>query len=463
MSAARDKSSEDPSSDSSETSAPREFEAPGPADLWAELPRRAVLASVQLPEVDDTAFRESLGELGRLASTLGLTVDGEVTQKRQSFDSSAYLGPGRLADLATVVKSRNVPTAVLLDHEVSPSQAREVQKQTGAHSVLDRTAVILEIFHRHANSKQAKAQVELVRLQYMAPRLRETQKLGDRQRGGIGGKGAGESAMELDRRKLRDRIAQLRGEIDALAAEHKTRSARRQGLRRVALCGYTNAGKSTLFRALTGSEVYIADKLFATLDTTVRQLHPEPKNKVLVSDTIGFIRNLPTKLVASFKTTLDEALEANLILHVVDSADPACERHIETTNSVLSEIGAGAVPQLLVFNKVDKLAGGELPERLRERFSKEGGEHIALSAKRPEDVLRMHAAIIEFFNRDLLEVELLVPYDKQAQRGPIFAAAEVLEETHDESGTRLRVRIDPIALKQLARDVHVLGPLKEKE
>jgi GTP-binding protein HflX len=379
-----------------------------------------------------------------------------VTQKRSGFDSAAYLGPGRLADLATMVKSRDVPTVVLLDHEVSPSQARQVQKTTGAHSVLDRTAVILEIFHRHARSRQAKAQVELVRLQYMAPRLRETKKLGDRQRGGIGGKGAGESAMELDRRKLRDRIAQLRDEIDALAAEHRTRSARRQGLRRVALCGYTNAGKSTLFRALTGSEVYIADKLFATLDTTVRQLHPEPKNKILVSDTIGFIRNLPTKLVASFKTTLDEALEANLILHVVDSADPACERHIETTNSVLSEIGAGDVPQLVVFNKVDKLEGGEVPEALRQRFP----EHIALSAKRPEDVARLHARIVDFFNRDLVEVELLVPYDRQAQRGPIFAVAEVLDESHDEAGTRLRVRIDPIALKQLAREVHVLGPTK---
>jgi GTP-binding protein HflX len=424
-----------------------------------ELPRRAVLASVQLPDVSEVDFRESLTELERLASTLGLTVEGEVTQKRQSFDSAAYLGPGRLADLATVVKSRSVPTVVLLDHEVSPSQARQVQKATGAHTVLDRTAVILEIFHRHANSRQAKAQVELVRLQYMAPRLREALKGGDRQRGGIGGKGAGESAMELDRRKLRDRIAQLRDEIDAMQTEHRTRSARRQGLRRVALCGYTNAGKSTLFRALTGSEVYIADKLFATLDTTVRQLHPEPKSKILVSDTIGFIRNLPTKLVASFKTTLDEALEANLILHVIDSADPACERHIATTNAVLQEIGAGDVPQMLVFNKIDKLPKNEdgseaaLPEALLQRFP----QHIAISAKRPEDVQRAHAAIVAFFDRDLVEAELLVPYDKQALRGPIFAAAEVLSEEHDEAGSRLRVRIDPIALKQLARDVHVVG------
>jgi GTP-binding protein HflX len=345
-----------------------------------------------------------------------------------------------------------------LDHEVSPSQARNLQVATSAHTVLDRTALILEIFHRHARSRQAKLQVELVRLAYMAPRLRESQKGGgDRQRGGIGGKGAGESHIELDRRKLRDRLAQLREELVQLEAEHKTRSARRQGLRRVALCGYTNAGKSTLFHALTGSETYIADKLFATLDTTVRTLVPEPRQRVLVSDTIGFIRNLPTKLVASFKSTLDEALEASLILHVVDSADPACERHIATTAGVLAEIGAGEVPQLFVFNKIDKLPDHKLPAGLGERFP----DHLAVSARDPEDVARLRQAIVDFFDRDRTEVELLVPYDRSQLRGQIFASAQVLAETYDDQGTRFRVRIDPIALRQLAREVQVIATKKE--
>lgn len=428
-----------------------------PQDLLAELPRRAVLASVQLPDCDELGFRESLAELGRLAKTLGLTVEGEVTQRRQSFDSGAYLGPGKLADLTTLLKTRDVPTVVLLDHEVSPSQARNIQVATGAHTVLDRTALILEIFHRHARSRQAKLQVELVRLSYMAPRLRENQKGGDRQRGGIGGKGAGESAIELDRRKLRDRLAQLREELEALSTEHKTRSARRQGLRRVALCGYTNAGKSTLFHSLTGSDTYIADKLFATLDTTVRTLVPEPRQKVLVSDTIGFIRNLPTKLVASFKTTLDEALEASLILHIVDCADPACERHIETTSGVLSEIGAGEVPQLLVFNKADKLPDGQLPPGLAEKFPK----HLLVSAREPADVARLHKAILEFFDQELTEAWLLVPYDRPQLRGQIFASAQVLGEEYDDAGTRFRVRIDKVALKQLAREVQVITGQKE--
>lgn len=444
--------------DSSSTNdSPAHLDSPERPDQLAEMPRRAVLASVQLPDCDDLAFRESLDELGRLAKTLGLTVEGEITQRRGSFDSGAYLGPGKLQELKTLVKSRDVPTVVLLDHEVSPSQARNIQTETGAHTALDRTALILEIFHRHARSRQAKLQVELVRLAYMAPRLRENQKGGDRQRGGIGGKGAGESMIELDRRKLRDRLAELRAELDALETEHKTRSARRQGLRRVALCGYTNAGKSTLFRALTGSEPYIADKLFATLDTTVRTLVPEPRQRVLVSDTIGFIRNLPTKLVASFKTTLDEALEASLILHVVDAADPACERHIATTSGVLAEIGAGEVPQLFVFNKIDKLPDQALPPALAERFP----QHIAVSARDAGDVTRLHQAVVDFFDKDLTEAELLVPYDRSQLRGRIYESARVLSEKYDEDGTRFLVRIDPIQLQQLAREVQVIAGKKE--
>jgi GTP-binding protein HflX len=409
-----------------------------------DLPRRAVLCAVHLPEVSEVDFRESLGELRRLGKTLGLQVEGEVTQRRSSFDPGAYLGPGKLTELTTLVGT-GPATIVLVDHEISPSQARNIEKTTGAAAVLDRTAVILEIFHRHAKSRQARLQVEIVRLQYMAPRLRESPRGKDRQRGGIGGKGAGESALELDRRKLRDRISQLRKELEALSAERVTQRARRQGLRRVALCGYTNAGKSTLFGALTGSDAYIADKLFATLDTTVRALQPEVKPRILMSDTIGFIRNLPTQLVASFKSTLDEALEASLILHVVDSADPACAQHMATTNEVLREIGAGDVPQIVVFNKVDKLPGGEVPAALREQVP----DAMALSARNPQDVARLRQAVIDFFGRELTEVELLVPYDRQALRGQLFAEGQVVAEHPEEEGIRFTVRAEPQVLARL--------------
>jgi GTP-binding protein HflX len=243
---------------------------------------------------------------------------------------------------------------VLVDHDISPSQARNLEKATGAE-VMDRTAVILEIFRRHARSRVAKAQVEIVRLQYMAPRMRETGAGKDRQRGGIGGKGAGESGLELDRRKIRDRIAELTGELASLAEEQATQRARRRDMNRVALVGYTNAGKSTLMRALTGSEVYVADKLFATLDTTVRTLVPESHPRILVSDTVGFIDKLPHGLVASFKSTLDEALEAGLLAHVVDASDPGFERQLEVTHEVLADIGASEIPRLIIFNKMDRV------------------------------------------------------------------------------------------------------------
>jgi GTP-binding protein HflX len=426
-------------------------------DLTQLLPKRALLCGVHLPDEDEVGFQESLGELTRLAETLGLKVDGQVTQKRGSFDSSAYLGPGKLEDLAELAKKDEQPTAILIDHEVSPSQARNIQKATGAEIVLDRTAVILEIFHRHAKSRQAKLQVEMVRLEYMAPRLRETQGLTDRQRGGIGGKGAGESQIELDRRKLRDRIAELRDEIVALDREHKTRSSRRQGLRRVALCGYTNAGKSTLFRSLTGAEVYVADKLFATLDTTVRQLHPEPRRTILLSDTVGFIRNLPTKLVASFKTTLDEALEAGLILHVVDASDPAALRHVDTTCGVLAEIGAAEVPQIIVFNKTDRLPDGVVPEEWAARFPRQ----VAISAKNPDDVARVRQLIIDFFDEELVEAEFEVRYDQSQLRAQIFESAEVLHEEFGEHSAQIRVRADQATLGRLAHIMQEHEGLKE--
>ena len=426
-------------------------------DLTQLLPKRALLCGVHLPDEDEVGFQESLGELTRLAETLGMKVDGQVTQKRGSFDPSAYLGPGKLEDLAELAKKDEQPTAILIDHEVSPSQARNIQKATGAEIVLDRTAVILEIFHRHAKSRQAKLQVEMVRLEYMAPRLRETQGLTDRQRGGIGGKGAGESQIELDRRKLRDRIAELRDEIVALDREHKTRSSRRQGLRRVALCGYTNAGKSTLFRSLTGAEVYVADKLFATLDTTVRQLHPEPRRTILLSDTVGFIRNLPTKLVASFKTTLDEALEAGLVLHVVDASDPAALRHVDTTCGVLAEIGAAEVPQIIVFNKTDRLPDGVIPEEWAARFPR----HIAISAKNPDDVARVRQLIIDFFDEALVEAEFEVRYDQSQLRAQIFESAEVLHEEFGEQSARLRIRVDQATLGRLAHIMQEHEGLKE--
>ncbi|HET6282175.1 MAG TPA: GTPase HflX, partial [Polyangia bacterium] len=337
---------------------------------------------------------------------------------------------------------------VLVNHDITPSQARNLEKATGVE-VLDRTAVILEIFRRHARSRAAKAQVEIVRLKYLVPRLREQGKGADRQRGGIGGKGAGESSLELDRRKIRDRIAELTRDLDAMAEEQRTQRARRRDMNRVALVGYTNAGKSTLMRALTGSEAYVADKLFATLDTTVRALTPAAHPRVLVSDTVGFIDKLPHGLVASFKSTLDEALEAGLLAQIVDASDPGFERQLEVTTEVLADIGAADVPRLVVFNKIDRVGGLAAQEATTRALHERWPEAMVLSARRPSDVAALRLGLIAFFSLGLVEGEVCVPYDRQQRRGEIFASCEVLGESYQDDGVVFRVRTHPAMLERL--------------
>jgi GTPase len=425
---------------------------PNPLSDNPTVPLRAALVAVQLPDSDDESFAASLAELHRLGRTLGVQVVATVTQRRQSLHPAAVLGSGKLAELVTMAgEGLTAPIeAVLVDHDITPSQARNLEKATGVE-VLDRTAVILEIFRRHARSRAAKAQVEIVRLQYLVPRLREQgrDKGKDRQRGGIGGKGAGESSLELDRRKIRDRIAELTRDLAALAEEQRTQRARRRDMSRVALVGYTNAGKSTLMRALTGSEVYVADKLFATLETTVRPLVPEARPRVLVSDTVGFIDKLPHGLVASFKSTLDEALEAGLLAQVVDASAPTFERHLAVTTEVLADIGAGDVPRLLVFNKVDACGDADAEARVTHALLERWPEAVVMSARRPADVARLRERLVAFFNRDLVEGEVSVPYDRQQLRGEIFAACEVLGERYDEGGVTFRVRAHPAMLERL--------------
>ncbi len=415
-------------------------------------PRYAVVAAVQLPNVTDLEFEASLAELRELAKTLGLQVVHTFIQKRTSFDANAYLGVGKRQEIQTYVNGEHdaLPgggqiDAILVDHEISPSQARNLEVEVGCE-VMDRTMVILEIFHRNARSRAARAQVEIARLGYMAPRLREMAKLAGpqgRQRSGVGGRGAGESHTELDRRKIRDRIAELQQEIDAMEVERKTQRARRQerqGLATVALVGYTNAGKSTLMRALTGSEVLVANKLFATLDTTVRVLHPEGIPRVLVSDTVGFIKNLPHGLVASFKSTLDEALDASLLLHVIDASDPGFERQLEVTDVVLAEIGADVLPCIRVFNKIDHVGDDAAQAECKASLQARYPDCVVMSARRPEEVSALREVILGFFQRDLVEAELFLPWSAQQLRGEIFSNCQVLEERADEDGAIFQVR-----------------------
>jgi GTP-binding protein HflX len=452
----------------------------------------AIVLGVQLDGVSDAEHTSSLDELTRLAQTLGLEISHRISQKRPALSKAAVVGEGKLKEIAELTGGSGVipsgaparkgkakddedgaedelaatdkddesedppgfaerqqgeprpgkPTLILIDHDLSPSQARNLERATSAE-VMDRTAVILAIFQRHARSREARLEVEIARLAYLAPRLREVGGGGDRQRGGIGGRGAGESSLELDRRKVRDRIAELRRELASIEQEARTRRRRRAEQSTAALVGYTNAGKSSLMRALTGSEVLVADALFATLDTTVRALQPETVPRILITDTVGFIKKLPHDLVASFRSTLDEAREAGLLLHIVDASDPAFGAQIEVTRAVLDEIGADA-PRIIILNKADRLSADQRAELAREH-----PEAVLMSAMRPDDVAALRARIIAFFEKDMIEEELVIPFDAQHRVAQAHAACRVLSETYDGEGARLRVRGRPETLARL--------------
>jgi GTPase len=332
---------------------------------------------------------------------------------------------------------------VLVDHDLTPTQQRNLERATGV-DVLDRTSVILEIFHRHARTREARLQVEIARLKYLAPRLREGGGGGDRVRGGVGGKGAGETSLELDRRRIRDRIAELRHELGQIEGGSRTRRERRSDLPTVALVGYTNAGKSSLMRALTSTDVYVADKLFATLDTTVRRLQPPTEPPILVSDTVGFIKKLPHDLVASFRSTLDEASDADLLLHVVDASDAAHADQIAVTHDVLREIGADVVPTWILLNKIDRV-DPETREVLADRYP----TALQLSAKDRADVVELHDRLIEQFAGKLEDAELDVPWTAQRLVHQIHERTKVLAEEHHDTGTRLTIRAPSRILSEL--------------
>lgn len=455
-------------------------------DLLPTRPR-AVLVGVQLAQVSDAEHAGSLAELSRLVTTLGFRVVAEVTQRRRSLDGGTVLGEGKLAELAALTggtgvvappsrarpKSRRVEDedededdedaglsetlpaderqadVVVVDHELSPMQFRNLASATSAE-VLDRSGVIVEIFHRHASSREARLQVELARLSYVAPRFRASAGGFDRAGGGVGAKGKGESQLELDRRKIRDRIAEIRAELQNIEGARAVRRARRADANRVALVGYTNAGKSSWMRALTGSQVLVEDKLFATLDTTVRRLEPEPHPPILVSDTVGFIKKLPHDLVASFRSTLDEALEASLLVYVVDASDPTFRSQLQVTQSVMEEIGADDVPSLLLLNKRDQVDPAAR-EALVQEFSSGSFQQVLLvSSKDRADLDTVREALVDHFAAGQAEVTLVVPYDRGSLIGEIRDHANVLDERFEDDGIHYHLRA-PEALVQRLR------------
>lgn len=398
-------------------------------------PERVLVVGVQFPRESDEQVKNSLEELCRLLETLGGTIASSVIAKRQRPSPALYIGKGKAEELRDLVKEHEC-NLVAFDNELSGTQQGNLEKIIECR-IVDRAGVILDIFSRHARTKESKNQVELASLEYLVSRLTRRWTHFERQRGGIGLKGLGEKQIELDRRMIRARISRLKEELAHTAKERAVQRLHRDKFLRVAIVGYTNAGKSTLMNSLTDSAVYVDDRLFATLDSTVRVIDPKTRPPILLSDTVGFISKLPHGLVASFRSTLQEVLEADLLLHIVDLSAPQYMDQLETTKEVLDEIGAGDRPSMLVFNKADKLKEVFLPKVLERKYV----DSLVVSCFRPEDMKRLRDAIYAYFERDMVEIEVLIPYQDTWLQSQIHEFSKVLKKDYLEDGARFKIRI----------------------
>ena len=395
---------------------------------------------MELKSGSAAAVRESLEELTELAVTAGATVVGTGIQKLQTPVAATFIGPGKAGEFADRCRVENIDT-VIFDDELSPAQSRNLEKIFGG-KVLDRTALILDIFAQRARTREGKLQIELAQLQHLLPRLTRFWGHLSRQKGGIGMRGGeGESQLESDRRKTKERIEKIEDELDVVRRQRQTQ--RRGRLRNLwplaSIVGYTNAGKSTLLNTLTGASVLAEDKLFATLDPTTRRLRLPGNQNVLLSDTVGFIRKLPHGLVEAFKATLDEVVQADLLLHVVDLSHEQAEEQILAVNRVLEEIGAAGKPTIMVFNKIDRFTERSVLNRWHEMFP----NSVAISAKTQEGLPALLAELGSQI-RPLREfVELSVPHSESAVMARLHAVAQVVEKDYEGETARFKARIPP--------------------
>lgn len=414
---------------------------------------RVVLVGVWTSGTSDDA-ENSLLELKLLAETAGSQVLDGLIQRRQKPDPATYIGSGKALELRDVVESTGADT-VICDGELTPGQLRQLE-ETVKVKVIDRTALILDIFAQHAKSREGKAQVELAQLSYLLPRLRGwggnlSRQVGGRAAGGvgIGGRGPGETKIELDRRRIRERMAKLRRQISGMSTSRETMRYQRQRreVPAVAIAGYTNAGKSSLLNRITGAGVLVEDALFATLDPTVRRARTAEGRVFTIADTVGFVRHLPHQLVEAFRSTLEEVADADLILHVVDGSHPDPEGQLAAVREVFADIeGASEVPEIVVINKADAA-----DQEVLDRIARRERDHIVVSARTGKGIPELMALIEERLPRLDHEVHLLVPYDRGDLISRAHKEGEVLSVEHVEDGTILHARVLPSLSQELLR------------
>ena len=397
---------------------------------------KAILVGIILPQNNQIDIDNHLSELSLLAETAEIAVLGEITQKLVKVNPAFFVGKGKASQVIEQAKVLDA-NLIIFDEELSPAQIKNYHKLAKDIKVIDRSALILDIFKKHAKTREAKTQVELAFCQYLLPRLTRQWTHLERQMGGVGTRaGMGETQIEIGRRLIRDKISKLKLDLKKIEIERTTQSQKRKREFRVALVGYTNAGKSTLFNSLTGNNVFVQDQLFATLDTTVRKLKINKTHQVLISDTVGFIRKLPHNLVASFRSTLKELLEADLILIVLDASSVIIDDHLDTIKRVLTDLGADDIPKSLVLNKIDRVQEELELKRLRNKFP----DAIIISALhhlRLDDV-RNH--IIDKIESDFEIFDLKIPYHKGKTISQLQDQVEILESVYGDEEIFLKIK-----------------------
>ena len=386
-------------------------------------------------------IRDSLGELSELATTAGAQVVGDGIQKMASPCAATYIGKGKAGEFSEICREADVDT-VIFDDELTPAQSRNLEKVFNC-KILDRTSLILDIFAQRARTREGKMQIELAQLQHLLPRLTRFWGHLSRQKGGIGMRGGeGETQLETDRRRVQDRIARITRDLEVVRRQRSTQrySRQRNHWALASIVGYTNAGKSTLLNKLTGSEVLAEDKLFATLDPTTRRLRLSTNQNVLLTDTVGFIRKLPHGLVESFKATLEEVVQADLLVHVVDVSHPQAAEQITAVNSVLQEIGAEGKPTLMVFNKSDQLNGSQ--EKLS-AFLEHYPHGVVISALTGDGIPGLIAELSSQLRPIREFLELSVPHDQAGVIARLHEVGQVIERDYSGETARFKARIPP--------------------
>lgn len=414
----------------------------------------AVLAGVSTPESPIDDYPEPMSELRGLAQAAGARVVGGVTQKRIKPDVATYIGKGKVEELSRLIDEEQA-NVVIVDDELHPAQVRNLEKQTQT-KVVDRTELILDIFATRAQTEQSKLQVELAQLEYLRPRLKRLWTHLETQGGGIGTRGPGETQLETDRRLIDKRIRELRDRLSNIKRRKEREVQARQIEFRVSLVGYTNAGKSTLMRALTKADVLVADMLFATLDTRTRRWAIPGWGKVLLSDTVGFIRKLPHDLVESFKATLEEAVHADLLLHVVNAADPHAVAQFHAVIEVLEEIGARDKPTVLVLNQIDEIKDRSVLIPLESLHP----NTVAISAHTGEGLDHLSAMVVSTLSHRYVEAEVEFHAGNGKLRAYLGAHSQIFEETYDDENVRLRVRLARHLLDRIQGEVKIISTMQ---